>query len=245
MESDNPFLQCHIRAEVADRGLTKTNWHRNPYKWLDDEDLERGAKYAKQQAGAFLRSLLVNRKTEFDALFNLAKAAFNGYNLQKLTNRQALAVLYAQEAKEAGLLPSRHVAYKLGIGLRASQRLLKRSGRAKMFVFTEKVHSSSSGKFITAWKPSKAEIKRKMASKPRICGWCGELSVSGAKTLCFSCYRESIQDPIRYDGHLKGWLGEELRRIENEHREWAVNQLYLDHYGTISLEQYERMVDAA
>jgi hypothetical protein len=206
-------------------------WYKNQYAFIDPADLP---DEAKRQGYQFFRDVLVNRPTEFQALFKLFLAARRGFDTvhKAFTTRQERAVAYAIEALRMGKLATRYVAEKLGIGIRAAQRLLKRADyEAKMFAFGRYVQSVSKDVAQNLWTPKPEHIKRQMAAMPRICAGSGTEGCHGHTrgdyALCWSCLQKY---GLRGEWEDSGvsWLLPEARRIEAEHRKAAINALYED-----------------
>ena len=206
-------------------------WYRNQYAWLDADDLDADP---MRQAHYFFRDLLVNRPTEFRALFNLflaARRSFDGVH-QAFTSRQEKAVAYAIEAIRRGKNAAKYVALKLGINLRNAYRLLERADfRAKIANFSQFVQLVSKDVAHNTWTPKPETIKRQMAAMPRICAGSGTEGCHGHTrgdyALCWSCLRKyGLRGEWADTRHA--WLLPEARRIETEHRKAAINALYED-----------------
>ncbi len=242
--TDNPYVRCLIEAERVTAVRQHQTWYKNPFRWLDDEDLVFGYKHAHEKARAFLASFLVNRPTEFKALIRLMVRAFNGYDFERLTNRQALAVLYAREAQEMAKTATVHVAALLGINRHSAWKLLQRAYRAKMETSGEKFDYIDR-EYVSSWIPTEKQIQAKMRSKPRICAHCGGVTPDGSKSLCFKCHFDLRTDrPDTWSSLTREWLQPEIRRIAQEHRVWAKNALYLGHYGTVNVSDDEALAKA-
>lgn len=98
---------------------------------------------------------------------------------------------------------------------------------------------------VSTWKPSKAEIRLKMAHIPRDCAagydGCKGNTQNGKFAICYPCHVKVSNDGKGFPE----WLLSETRRIENDHRKYAVNACYEDHYGTISIDEADSYLDAA
>ena len=185
---DNPFVRCLEAAQDLTASRRPQTWYKNPFRWLDEEDLLYGYRHAREKARAFLASLLVSRPTEFQALMHLAYRAFNGYDLERLTERQALAVLYAREAKEAGITPSIHIAERLGIARQNAWALLKRADKRKIMTFGGAYPLNSRDTRIIAL-PDNRTIKAIAKSLKRLCATCNNDTPDGTKALCWDCHK--------------------------------------------------------
>jgi hypothetical protein len=207
-------------------------WYKNQYAFLDPDDL---ADDPKRQAYYFFRDLLVNRPTEFQALFKLFLATrhnFDGVVHKAFTSRQEQAVSYAIEALRRGLNAAKYVALKLGIAVVSAYQLLQRADfRAKMHTFSGFVQSISKDAAQNTWTPSRSQVQRQMASMPRLCAGSGTEGchdhTRGDYALCWSCLRKyGLRGEWEDNGY--SWLLPEARRIEAEHRKAAINALYED-----------------
>lgn len=98
-----------------------------------------------------------------------------------------------------------------------------------------------------SWYPSKQEIERKAASIPRICaggmdGCLGETR-NGKLALCYPCHvKLKTVSPFALLGE---WYIQEENRLRREHYKQAVDACFKDHYGTISIDEYESYMEAA
>ena len=215
-------------------------WYRNPYKYIDDDDL--GHHYLRQ-ARIILGDLLVMRPTEEEALFTLFRyATYNtDGDMQKTTSRQQQAVEYAIEAMYRGKNAAKYVALKLGVHISNAYRLLERADfRAKIANFERFLHSISRDVSIS-WTPTEDQVRNKMASMPRLCAGSGTGSCAGTTrgdhSLCWNCY-QTYGIRGEWPPRQAKWLEPEVRRIENEHRIAALNALYEDYRsGTIEIEE--------
>lgn len=110
----------------------------------------------------------------------------------------------------------------------------------------QNVHSISEGT-IPSWKPSRSDIRRKMAGIKRICAGgfegCTGDSRNGKVALCLSCHKQASRDYtlMTYYPH---WLLEEIKRIENEHYKLSVDACHEDYHGTMSIDELETYLDA-
>ena len=213
------------------------NWYKNPYRWLDDEDL---GPDEKRRAYTFFRDMLVNRETEFQALFNLFLKArwYINTGMKALTTRQEQAVEYAIEAMRMGKNEARYVAMKLGVHLSNAYRLLERADyKAKIANFSRIVESISRESATISWRPKPELIQRKMASMSRQCACSGTQGCKGKTrgdyALCWSCMQKH---GLRGEWEDNGvaWILPEAQRIQTQHRRDAINELYEDfHAGRI------------
>ena len=206
-------------------------WYKNQYAFIDPDDLPDDA---KRQGYQFFRDVLVNRPTEFKALFSLFLAARRGFDVihKAFTSRQQQAVDYAIEALRRGTNAAKYVALKLGIALVSAYQLLQRADfRAKMHNFSQFVEYVSKDATQNTWTPTPEAIQRQMASMSRICAASGTEGCHGHTrgdyALCWSCLRKY---GLRGEWEDNGvsWLLPEARRIQTEHRKAAINALYED-----------------
>jgi ribosome-binding ATPase YchF (GTP1/OBG family) len=154
------------------------------------------------------------------------------YHEKDLTKRQKQAMEAYDEAIHTDKPPVMYVAEKLGIDKSNASRLLK---RAKIATFSDFVHYVSSSEYqLGDWSPSPKQIKSMMKSKPRTCAYCGGETYDGSVPLCFVCHSKlkSLREEV-WDKRTRSWLPDEIRRIENEHRAWAVDQCYKQYYGVV------------
>lgn len=217
-----------VRAGERWVGLRR-GWWLNPFRWLDEVDLlDKGGNYS------FFHDLLVERPTEFRAFLYLFVQSCNNLDAQRLvmTQRQGEAVRLAREAMQAGVHPTGYVAQMMRITPRSVQRLLKRGSVA----LGEFFHVVDDDCTRIRWKPSDGQIRAQMAATRKLCAGhgtpgCGG-STSGKFALCWNCHRTYGIRGEWGERHRK-WLEPEIRRIENDHRQAAINALYEEH-GTFA-----------
>lgn len=110
----------------------------------------------------------------------------------------------------------------------------------------QNVHSISEGA-ETTWRPSRADVRKKMAGIKRICAGgydgCAGDSTTGKVSLCLSCHRKASEE-YGLMTNYPHWLLEEIKRIENEHRKASVDACYEDYHGTVSIDELESYLDA-
>ena len=98
---------------------------------------------------------------------------------------------------------------------------------------------------LTNWYPSQKQIKKKMASIPRICAagyeGCKGTTNSGKLAICYPCHVKIIAD----GKGMPQWAIEEESRIRRDHYKVAVDACFEDYYGTISIDEAESYLDAA
>lgn len=177
------------------------------------------------------------------AILNILETAMLSLD-KDLTRRQKEAMAAYDEAIHCDEPPVKYVAEKLGIDKSNASRLLK---RAKIATFADFVHYIYDSAYkMDDWSPDPKQVKVMMKSKPRICAYCGGQTYDGSVPLCFTCHSglKTLREEA-WDARTRGWLVPEIRRIENEHRAWAIDQLYKNHYGVVSSDEYESLANAA
>jgi hypothetical protein len=258
----NRYQQCLQEAEHAKRrkaeAATGERWSSDKILDLDDVIYE-STKTTWAIARRVFRSLPPNPHTKMidiamgqqmngmdvpqTATLNILRDALQSLD-KDLTNRQKQALAAYDEAIHNDLPPVTYVAEQLGIRVNSASELLK---RAKIRTFGDFVHYIYDSVYkLDDWSPNPKQVKAMMKSKPRICAYCGEQTYDGSVPLCFSCHSRlgSLREET-WDARTRGWLMPEIRRIENEHRVWAIDQLYKTHYGTVSEDEYEALANAA
>lgn len=264
--TENRYARCNRLAEETkarkreyyDKELSYT-WE-TPEAYLDDEAFNHGDRVALALAHRAFRSLESNPHTKMinipmgqimrgmdvpqTAMVNLLQAILNT-DAKNPTSRQKQALKLQDEAIQLGVTPSTHIARKLGITPQSALRLLKRAKMVQIPDFVHYVYDSVHK--IDSWSPAPKQVKAMMKSKPRICAYCGTAKTyDGSKPLCFSCHSKlgTLRDEA-WDKRTRAWLRPEIQRIEREHRQWAIDNCYRVHYGEVSIEEYEFLMDAA
>ncbi len=237
----NRFALVHEIPTVT----VKRQWR--PDNILDIDDIEAmSASKLKRVARREFRSLPQNPHTKIidiamgqlsegmdvpqSGILSMLETALQ-YQEKELTKRQKEAMTAYDEAIHCDQAPVTYVADKLGISVPGASKLLK---RAKVLTFGDFVHYVSSSQYkLSDWSPSAQEIKAMMKSKPRICAYCGGKTYDGSVPLCFTCHSQlqSLREEV-WDERTRKWLIPEIRRIENEHRQWAVDACYKAYYRT-------------
>lgn len=253
----NPFEQVHIQAALdTERKRKKARvWELSDVFEIDDLVMNstRQLKSVARQlfsslpsdpntksSGIQITGVMEGADTPRDAMLRIVRHLLQ-YHSTDLTKRQKQALEAYDEAVKCGIPPVNYVAKRLGIKQNSASELIK---RAKIRYIDENFHSMDEGILIT-YNPTEQEIKRKMASIPRICagsfdGCLGETR-NGKVALCFPCHvRLKVEYPL-----IPEWYISEAQRIESEHRKLAINACHKDHYGTVSIEEYESYMDAA
>lgn len=260
-EVTNRFALCNQMAEQAKASKREAYQGRvwSTDDILDLDDIVYGGKCIFSIARKEFRTLASNPHTKLidvpmgqlsegmdvpqTAILNILQDALAG-NEQTLTKRQHEAMQAYDEAIHLEKAPVTYVADKLGIRVNSASELLKRAEIRTFSDFVAYVYDSVHK--ISDWSPTPQQVTTMMKSKPRICAHCGGKTTNGALPLCFECHTRlgSLREEM-WTERTRSWLVPEIRRIRNEHRLWAIDQCFLAHYGTVSIEEYEFLADAA
>lgn len=214
-------------------------WWKNPFKYVDEEDILTKQREAK----VFFYDLLINRQTEFRTLIMMFMAAYNNLDedVVQLTHRQEQAVSLARQAMVIGEPPVKYVSQHLSIDKSNASRLLKRAGfKLEIATFEDLLAVYDSGEQQDYVRhPSEREIQAQKARMTRTCAADGmpgcKSTTRGQFALCLPCSekfgksREEWIDPRTKLPIM--WLLEEARRIDKQIRSEAINIIYRDRAG--------------
>jgi hypothetical protein len=244
---ENRYETCLRLAEAAKQAKQEAARNRT---WtvddiLDTEDMLEGKRRMWSFARRVFRSLSptsAGMDVPQTAILNILQTAMQGFD-KSLTKRQQAAAEAYDEAIHLGITPSTHVAAKLGINRHSAYKLIQ---RANLETFHEFVHYIYRSVYqMDDWSPTPQQVKAMMKARARTCAYCGGNTRDGSLPLCFGCHSKlgSLREEA-WNYRTRSWLAPEIRRIENEHREWAIDQCYLAHCGAVPIEQYEFLMDA-
>lgn len=199
-------------------------WYKNPYKFLDADDLE--LENPRRSAYLFFHDLLVNRPTEFAALFGLFLAA-NQH--AEFTRKQQEAARLAIEAMIENKNPARHIAAAKQVSAQAAYQMLGRiDKKAKMLNFQPSVPVYYETDDLLGWQPTRQQIRKRVRSQPYECPGLGTPQCEGTApkgfTLCYSCYQA-----YGLRGDWDNWLLMEVRDAEKRRYAEARNALYQEY----------------
>lgn len=213
---------------------------------LDESDLAAGLDAVVEA----LRDKTVSRPTEYAAFLRLLRQAYGGWEALKrtieaacphapspfddLTRRQQQAVLAFSDAVEAGEPPVAYTAERLRITKQAASQLLARARRRTDLTLIAP----------RLWSPTRAQIDAKKKGLKRECArygieGCLRWTPNGCLPLCRAC---QAAYPLTSSYPL--WLSDYIRVLDNDQYDRAVAALYRQHYGEVSLEQYEALAQA-
>lgn len=242
-----------VHRQAAAHSPSKQTWSLDKIYDADDIIMYRAAQL-KAMAYKIFRTLPTNPHTKIlnismvsdtpgmdtprDAILRIIEDVLEFYG-RDLTKRQKEALAAYDEAIQRDIpIPTKYVAERLGIGLRASQKLLV---RAKVFVLDDFFHYIYRSAYkLGSWTPSERMVKKLMKSRPRICAHCGGQTYDGSVPLCFSCHSElgTLREEA-WPELTRSWLPQEIRRIEKEHRQWAIDACYKNYYGSVSFDELD------
>jgi hypothetical protein len=244
---ESRYQKCLRLAEEATEAKREAAQYRT---WavddiLDTEDMLEGKRRMWALARRIFRSLSptsAGMDVPQTAVLNILQVAVQGFD-KSLTKRQQAAAEAYDEAIHLGITPSTHVAAKLGINRHSAYKLIQ---RANLETFHEFVHYIYRSVYqMDDWSPTPQQVKAMMKARARICAYCGGNTRDGSLPLCFECHSKlgSLREEA-WNYRTRSWLAPEIRRIENEHRAWAIDQCYKAHCGAVPIEQYEFLMDA-
>lgn len=238
----NRFEKTIHDAERITAQKEPTTWHRNPYKWVDDEDLFLGTREAKQRGYRFFASLNLFRPTEYAALVRLFHRALSGYDVERLTPRQTQAVLLAHEARLQNKTPSTYVANKLQINRHSAYKLLKRADLSKMETSEGVSPLYSEGVHALTILPTREDIKSARPVVKRDCCICGVKTPDGTKALCWDCHSRFFRKEQFFP-----YKPEDIIRLvrEADRLHWQEVKAYLIAQRSISAEEFDNLAHAS
>jgi hypothetical protein len=254
----NRYQLCNQQAEIEKAKKQKQHWSSDKILDLDDIIYE-NTRTTWAIARRIFRSLSGNPHTKAidipmgqmsdgmdvpqTSILNILSNALKSLD-RDLTKRQQQALEAYDEAIHNDLPPVKCVAEQLGIRINSASELLK---RAKIRTFGDfKAYIYDSVYKLDDWSPSPQQVTAMMKSRPRTCAYCGGQTYDGSVPLCFICHSQlgSLREEA-WDKRTQKWLVPEINRIRREHRAWAVDNCYKVHYGTMSIDEYEFLMDAA
>lgn len=246
----SPYGQVHKQASKDKR--QKSTWSLDKFYDTDDIIMYEAAQL-KAMAYKIFRTLPTNPHTKIlnismvsdtegmdtprDAILKIIEGVLSFYG-QEMTARQKQAMQAYDEAIKQDKPPVTYVSNQLGISRGNASELLK---RAKIRTFDDFFHYVYRSTYkLGSWTPSEPMVKKMMKSKPRTCAHCGSHTYDGSVPLCFSCH--SKLGTLRQEAwpeRTQEWLPQEIRRIEREHRQWAIDACYQNYYGSISFDELD------
>ena len=208
--------------------------------WIDQEDLD-SLKFPQQIE--LLRDITVTRtQGEFAGL----KRGFIA-TARPLTHKQRVALDLQEDAIHAGKTPSKVIANHFQTSVQVANRLLRRA-EGKMVLLTENSVSINVSPTISAWFPTEADIQNRMIHTPRRCA-SGQSEHCKKRSLyifyvCSECNKLHPLHLLDTDDFFSTarWLQPEIRRLRSEHRRKCIEDLYLEHFGSISFDEIAELI---
>lgn len=226
-------------------------WYKNPYKWLDTEDIQAlaDAPEDKRTAAAiamvveFLRDRGTSRPEETNTFIKLFLRALGNIHLDALTitDKQRRTIRLYDQAVRRGLLPSTYIAGIEGITRRSAERRMKTLRTKANTVVISNLLTIYSNEPEPEYAPIPLNKIRAIQRRLRVrCAGDGLQGCAGHARgdigVCPACYEKA---------KYSDWL--------EEHRKFVLRESYAEAKAIIergndderASTQYERIADAA